>query len=32
VVADPRISAKSLVGSGLELDGELVQLSAYSTA
>jgi hypothetical protein len=29
---DVRIAAKGLVGSGLELDGELVQLSAYSTA
>ena len=28
---DVRVSAKGLVGSGLELDGELVQLSAYST-
>lgn len=29
---DVRVSAKGLVGSGLELDGELLQLSAYSTA
>jgi hypothetical protein len=29
---DVRLSAKGLVGSGLELDGELLQLSAYSTA
>ncbi|HXV56854.1 MAG TPA: DUF6569 family protein [Gaiellaceae bacterium] len=28
---DVRVSAKGLVGSGLELDGELLQLSAYST-
>jgi hypothetical protein len=28
---DVRVSAQGLVGSGLELDGELVQLSAYST-
>ncbi|MGH3041875.1 MAG: ARPP-1 family domain-containing protein [Gaiellaceae bacterium] len=28
---DVRMSAKGLVGSGLELDGELLQLSAYST-
>ena len=28
---DVRVSAKGLVGSGLELDGELVQLSAYAT-
>jgi hypothetical protein len=28
---DVRASAKGLVGSGLELDGELLQLSAYST-
>jgi hypothetical protein len=27
---DVRVSAKGLVGSGLELDGELLQLSAYS--
>jgi len=30
--ADVRVSAKGLVGSGLELDGELLQLSAYATA
>jgi hypothetical protein len=29
---DVRVSAKGLVGSGLELDRELLQLSAYSTA
>jgi hypothetical protein len=29
---DVRVSAKGLVGSGLELDGELLQLSVYSTA
>jgi len=28
---DVRVSAKGLVGSGLELDGELLQLSAYAT-
>jgi hypothetical protein len=27
---DVRLSAKGLVGSGLELDGELLQLSAFS--
>jgi hypothetical protein len=29
---DVRVSGKGLVGSGLEVDGELVQLSAYSTS
>jgi hypothetical protein len=29
---DVRVSATGLLGSGLELDGELLQLSAYSTA
>jgi hypothetical protein len=29
---DVRVSAKGLVGSGLELDAELMQLSAYSIA
>jgi hypothetical protein len=28
---DVRLSAKGLVGSGLELDGELLQLSAFTT-
>ena len=29
---DVRLCAKGLVGSGLDLDGELLQLSAFSTA
>lgn len=29
---DARLCAKGLVGSGLEVDGELLQLSAFTTA